>query len=146
MYPDAKFIHIYRNPYIVYLSTKTLYKKAVSIFYLQKLSEEEEERLIFSIYKEMMRDYFAQVALIPKENFVEVRFEDLEKDPMAEMRKVYNAIDLSGFEAAAPNIQAYLNSLGTYKKNKYNLDKTTIQKIESHWKFTIDRWGYEVPE
>jgi hypothetical protein len=146
MYPDAKFIHIHRNPYIVYLSTKTLYKKAVAIFHLQKISEEQIEKNIFEIYTKLTEDYLKEVSLIPSENFVEIGFGDLEKDPMDELKKVYKRLNLPGFEEAVPRFQEYLDSLGSYKKNKYNLDQSTIEKIEKHWKFAIDKWGYSVPE
>ena len=38
MFPDAKFIHLYRNPYKVYSSTWKLYRKILPIFALQKIN------------------------------------------------------------------------------------------------------------
>lgn len=35
LFPNAKFIHIYRNPYKVYVSTKRLYEKFFPVFELQ---------------------------------------------------------------------------------------------------------------
>ena len=45
-----------------------------------------------------MQRYLQDRALIPKENLVELRFEDLEQDPMGELEKLYASLDLPDWE------------------------------------------------
>ncbi|MFX1355934.1 MAG: sulfotransferase [Promethearchaeota archaeon] len=145
MFPDAKFIHIYRNPYDVYGSTQILYQKMMRAFMLQKISDKDLEEDIFRVYREMMKTYFEEKKLIPKGNLVEIKFEDLEIKPLDQLDKIYSALNLTGFEDAIQYFKTYLKTLINYKKNKFELDNQTIEKISKNWKFTIDKWGYEVP-
>jgi len=146
MYPDAKFIHIYRNPYTVYFSTKKLYQKSTKLMRLQNLSPEQESNIILTIYKRLMQDYFDQASCIPKGNLVEIRFEDLEKDNLGVIKHIYDSLSLPNFEVAEPHIKTYLDTLKTYSKNDYEIDDKTINTIQQHWKFTIDKWEYSVPK
>jgi len=146
LFPDAKFIHIYRNPYVVYNSTQILYQKMIRAFMLQKISQEEIEDNIFRIYKEMMLSYFKESRMIPSDNLVEVRFEELESHAIRELDRIYDSLNLNGFDKLKSTINNYIESLTHYKKNKLNLDERIIDKIESNWKFTIDRWNYEAPK
>src|SRR5665648_1005332 len=82
LYPEAQFIHIYRNPYVVYMSTKHFYNKMVQAFTFQKISDADLEDHILWIYKRMMESYFEEKKLIPKGNLVEIKFENLESEPL----------------------------------------------------------------
>jgi len=146
MFPDAKFIHIYRNPYDVYGSTQILYQKMMRAFMFQKISDKDLEQDIFRLYSEIMKTYFKEKELIPKGNLVEIKFEDLEIKPLDQLDKIYSALNLTGFENAIQCFKNYLKTLINYKKNKFELDNQTIEKISKNWKFTIDKWGYDVPK
>ena len=145
LFPTSKFIHIYRNPYTVFVSTKNFYKKAIQIFMLQKLSDEEIENYIIDIYKKMMTDFFRDKQLIPERNLVEVKFENLEEDPISELKNIYSRLNIKGFSKIKPIFLEYLNSIQGYRKNEYKFTKKIIQKIEKSWSFTIDKWDYEIP-
>ncbi len=145
IFPTAKFIHIYRNPYTVFFSTKNFYKKAIQIFMLQKLSDEEIEKYIFNIYKKMMTDYFQNKSLIPKRNLIEIRFENLEENPIYELNRIYTQFNLNGFDTVKPKLKKYLRSIQGYKKNNYKFTKEIIEKIKYNWSFTIEKWDYEIP-
>ncbi|MFH7027195.1 MAG: sulfotransferase family protein [Heteroscytonema crispum UTEX LB 1556] len=70
MFPDAKFIHIYRNPYSIYASTNTLYKKLVRILGFQTINEAQLEENIIFIYKQMMQNFLVDKNSIPPENLI----------------------------------------------------------------------------
>ncbi|MHA1915375.1 MAG: sulfotransferase family protein, partial [Promethearchaeota archaeon] len=78
LFPNAKFIHIYRNPYTIYLSTRHFYRNTMEKFMFQHISGNIIIESIFKIYKDMMETYFNEKKLIPSGNLVEVKFEDLE--------------------------------------------------------------------
>jgi hypothetical protein len=145
LYPNAKFIHIYRNPYEVYASTRHFYKTTVEAFMLQRISDEEIEDNIFKIYSEMMKSYFRESRLIPKGNLVELRFEDLEKDPIAQLHRIYYSLDLKDYEKAEPIFLRYLQTIKSYKKNKFDFSKELIDQVKEHWNFTLEKWGYNAP-
>ncbi len=145
LYPEAKFIHIFRNPYIIYLSTRHFYKKAIEQFMFQNVSMGIIERNIIEIYKNMMKSYFNEKKLIPNGNLVEIKFEDLELDPINQLKIIYTTLNLPGFEKNKDKFTKYLEKLKNYKKNKFQLTNRVIEMIRRHWVFTINKWNYEVP-
>ncbi|MDY6943899.1 MAG: sulfotransferase, partial [Pseudomonadota bacterium] len=99
-YPDAKFVHIYRNPYDVYRSSQHLYDKMSAGFGLQAVTPEQRDEIVLYVYERMMSAYLSQRQAIPPERLVEVRFEDLERDGMGEIRQIYETLALPGWALA----------------------------------------------
>jgi len=145
LFPNACFIHIYRNPYVVYFSTKKMRTRVLGPFALQNSSGDEIDKYVFENYAELMKQFFEQKDMIPKGQFVEICYEDLVADPMKQVKKIYSTLNLPDLKSAEPEMQHYLNKQSDYKTNKYNIDKKTIKIIEKHWGFTIKRWGYQPP-
>jgi len=145
LFPEAKFIHIYRNPYDIFLSSQNFFKRGIRPFMLQKVSDQEIEDYIFYVYKDVMKCYFKEKNLIPKGNLIDIKYEKLEKDPLNEIEKIYSNLNLSGFSNAKPSFQKYIQSKKNFRKNKYEIDEEIIKKVEEHWDFTIKKWNYGVP-
>ena len=145
IFPNAKFIHIYRNPYIVYKSTSHLYKKLLPEFILQDVDEKEIDANILKFYQELMHKFFIYKNIIPIENYVEIKYEDFVGKEVTELKRVYEQLNLPEFEKAEENLKKYLDSQSDYETNKYSFDEETIKKVYEAWKFTIDKWQYSPP-
>ncbi len=146
VFPEARFVHIVRNPYTVYASLVNMYRKLMPAHQLQAVGWAEVERGIVRAYRSNMRRYLGDRALIPPGRLVEMRFEDLEADPVGELRRVYGGLGLEGWAAAKPAAERYLESLRGYRKNRFELDSETVARVESQWAFALDEWGYAPPE
>lgn len=145
MFPEAKFIHIYRNPYRVYASRKHSFETRSPKMRLQNRDEAESETIL-KAYQKVMQLLFDNQALIPEENFYEIKYEDFVGNELAELEKIYQQFNLPEFDKAKTHFQEYLDSQANYKTNKYSLDDETIAKIYDAWKFTIDKWQYSPPQ
>jgi len=143
LFSDAKFIHIYRNPYHVFRSTLFLYRTVVPRAQLHGINPDEIETWVVRFYTQLMQKFLADKAVIPAGNLVEVKYEDLEKAPLAQLRKVYETLSLPGFAEAEPAFRAYLDSIAGYQKNPQEIDDDVITKVNEHWQFAFDEWGYE---
>ena len=143
LFPEAKFIHIYRNPYHVFLSTLWIYKILLPKAQVQRIEWEQAEEYVLSFYSLLMRKFLADKDRIPPQNLVEVRFEDLEKSPLDQLRRIYKSLDLPGFAEAEPAFNNYLASTNGYEKNHYQMSNDAIQKVNQYWRFALDEWGYE---
>jgi hypothetical protein len=145
LFPDAHFIHIYRNPYKVYLSTIKMRNNVLDKLALQNASKEEIEKQVVQNYQRLMKSFFEQKNLISEDKFVEIRYEDLVSDPIKQMKRIYSKFQLPGFQKAYPHMLDYLEKQKDYKTNVYNIDKQIIKHIYNSWKFTIDLWDYKPP-
>ena len=146
LFPNAFFIHLYRNPYTVYLSTKKMRTRVLDKLALQNAKDHDIETQIIENYIRVMTTFFSQQKLIPKEQYVEIKYEDLVKDPISQVKKIYTILKLPGFENALPGMKRYLESKRDYKTNIYKIDEKVIQHVSKHWAFTIHRWNYSPPK
>jgi hypothetical protein len=146
LFPNAKFVHIYRNPYKIYLSTLKMRNRVLDKLALQDGDEIEIEKQVMENYKRLMNSFFEQKKLIPKENYVELRYEDLVKYPLKQVEKIYTQLKLPGFKKALPGMYRYLERKKDYKTNVYRFDNKIINKVKKHWSFTIEQWGYKPPK
>jgi hypothetical protein len=143
LFPQAKFIFIHRDPYTVFRSTRKLYNRMISSQFLQHCTQKEIKELILSDNEKILQKYLRERELIPEGNLVEIAFDQLEKDPMTVMQSTYSALDLQGFEEAAPHMKDYLKSVSQYKRNTYKpLPKPLIEKINKKWAVWFEAFGY----
>jgi hypothetical protein len=145
-FPDAKFIHIHRNPVKVFLSTRHFLHKMLPALQFHSLSDQESDEAIFNIYKMMMDRYFQERELIPQDNFIEVSFEDLEQKPLENLQKVYADLELKGYEEAIPAFEVFLNSSKGYKKNVHKISRSTLDRVISEWNFVMKEYNYKIPD
>ena len=78
MLPQAKFVHIYRNPYSVFMSSRKLWRDGVSHSFLQDPDPELIDEIIFHWHLELFKLFERDRHLIPEGSLSEIRFEDLE--------------------------------------------------------------------
>ncbi len=143
MFPSARFVFIMRNPYEVFSSTERLYRTMVPTTQLRRFDWNRLEAAFLDNYVVTMRRYMRDRAAIPKNKLVEVRFEDLESDPMGVLEHTYTQLELPGWDEARGPVGEYARSLEGYRKNRYEQDQATIDKVDRHWGFAVKEWGYQ---
>jgi hypothetical protein len=141
-FPGAQFIHIVRNPYAVYLSTRRLWLNTLSRVHLHDPSPNRVDEIILSWYSELFSAYERDRKTIPPGAIVEIKFEDLEERPIEVMRRVYDALNLPGFRRLEGRLSSYLLSISDYKKNVFRLDDETREKVSRRWGAVFERYGY----
>ena len=145
MYPNAKFIHIYRNPYNIYVSAVHDFVKEAEEMALQKFSEEDFGELTFELYRKLMSAFWKDRELVPVGNLAEVAYEALEENPLRELKRIYAELGLTMTPAAEQQIVSYLKSIEGYKKNKYSYSAALTKKIGGQWGAFISRMKYVAP-
>lgn len=147
MYPDAKFINIYRNPYTVIRSTLHLYESTFDLWSLQDIPGREKlEDMVLDNFVRMYREYFDAADAMPEGTVYEIRFEDFEKDPLPYLKEAYEVLGLDGYEEAVPGFRAYLDAEAGYKKNSFDYPAALMEKIDERLGFYFDRYGYKKGE
>ena len=146
IFPDAKFIHIYRNPYVVYSSTLHMRQKLLSKTTLQKIDEKQLESDVLFFYEELMKKFFEAEKLIPPGNLLEIKYEDLEQNPCQELKRIYEGLNIPDFTLVQKSFIKYIDSNKKYKKNEHIINNEIVEKINKHWSFALDKWKYEPPQ
>lgn len=146
MFPNAKFIHIHRNPVEVFLSTRHFYQKMLPPLQLQTISQEELDGHLIQIYKDLMHDYMEQKELIPQGNLIELAFTDLEQNPEDTLNRIYTNLNLDGFDKAFPKFKQYFSGTKSYKKNKHHITDEQLRLVLDQWSFAMEKYNYSTPK
>ncbi|MEM6536505.1 MAG: sulfotransferase [Pseudomonadota bacterium] len=145
MFPSSKFVHIHRNPYDVFLSMRNFWRKLLQEFALQDFGHVDIDETIFSVYDQMMSAFEEDARDAPETRFIELRYDDLDADPIGTIEDVYSGLGLHGFEEAKPKFEAYLASVTSFKKNKFTLSDADAAKVADRMGRFIEKWGYTRP-
>jgi hypothetical protein len=144
LFPQAKFVHIHRNPYAVFTSFRWTMQVNLKFHCLQ-CEPADLDGWIIRQYERMYESFFAERQLIPSGNFHEIGFESLEKDPNGELRRAYEALALPKFCNVEPELDRYLASIAGYRKNRFaELPEDARRRIATSWRRCFDEWGYPV--
>jgi len=143
MFPDARFVHIVRDPYVVFSSTVKLWKSLIQKHCLQTLRDESGIReKVFREFRVIHDRLEEAKPLIPAGHFHEVRYEELVKDTAGEMRKLYAALQLEGFDVYRPKLDEYLQRNAGYETNKFQMSDADRTEVTARWGDVIRRYGY----
>lgn len=146
LFPNAKFIHIYRNPYNIYVSALHDFIKEADEMALQLYSEEEFSEICFTLYEKIMKTYWQTREMIPEGNLYEMAYERLIDNPEEEIKKVYERLSLDRNNDAINSVNSYIQATKRYKKNKYTYSASVVEKIKNKWGFAIHKMNYKLPE
>jgi hypothetical protein len=142
LFPDARFVHIVRDPYVVFPSTVNLWKSLYRTHGLQKPTFAGLEEHVFATFTHMYEKLEEGRKLVEPSRFYELRYEELVRDPLGEMRNLYDHLGLGEFEAVRPRLEDYLVKNREYRTNKYDLPPNLRAEIARRWGDVIRRYGY----
>jgi len=142
MFPASKFIVIIRNPYEVAASSlraKNLYGRRMA---LQTRVDDD----VASIAK-FLRFYFEtlerNLAGLRDTEHVLVRYEDLVREPLGTVERIYHALGLTFTDGYRQNLIAYVKSLGAYETNRLDLDPDMKDVVYTECRHVFRTYGYE---
>ncbi|MFO1021520.1 MAG: sulfotransferase [Planctomycetales bacterium] len=145
IFPQARFVHIHRDPYAVFLSMRQMLILNFGLHGLQQPPLRDLDEFILRQYRKMYEVFFEELNLIPTGHFHEVCFEDLVRDPFAQMEQLYESLNLPNFAQTRSELRNYVDSLEGYRKNQFPKLNSELQaRIAQEWGFCFDHWGYPI--
>lgn len=143
IFPQAKFVHIHRDPYAVFLSTRYMLAVNFGLHCLQHPRLHDLDEWILQQYRKMHDVFFEERSLIPAGNYYEVCFEELEQDPVGEVERIYDALSLPDFSQTKSEVQRYADSINGFQKNQFpKLDSALRGRIAEEGRMCFEQWGY----
>lgn len=146
VWPDARFIHIRRSPYAVYESMRKFYSALLPRLALQGFDAQRIGELVLQSYPVIIDKLYQDVADLEPSRFVEVSFEDLECEPLAQLERVYESLGIPGFQGVVGELERYLDSVAGYRRNVHAFSDETVVRVDRQWGELVRRWGYQRPE
>ena len=129
LFPEARFIHIRRDPLAVIPSTQRMWAILGRSLTLGRWWGPPRMEEIVEVYRRMLAALEADSAALPAGRCAEVGFEDLEADPVRALRTLYAGLDLDFDAEHESRVRDFLAGLRTYRKNRYALDPEVASMI-----------------
>ena len=142
LFPHARFVHLVRNPYVVFPSTVNLWKSLYRMHGLQRPTFSGLEEQVLTTFERLYSRLEEDTRLIPVSQYHELRYEDLVGDPVEQMRALYAHLEIDGFETVLPRLQEYLAKTQGYETNRYVLTPDQRSQIAGRWGPIMRRYGY----
>lgn len=147
MYPDAQFIHLVRDPFVLFSSTVNLWKSLNEVQRLQGLGDLDWlEEDVLSNLERMYAVFETDRQLLGEGQLYELRYEDLVDDPAGQLRRIYADLDLGDFARVEPAITDHLAEVKNYRTNRFVLDEAKRDLVRRRWAAYFDRYGYSQAE
>jgi len=145
MFPEARFLHVVRDPCVVFASTMRLWRSLHDVQGLQVDRGETLERYVFAAFEEMYAAFERDRAVLPAGRLHEIRYEDLVADPVGQLAEAYERLDLGDFGRVRTVFETQARSMKRYRTNTYNHDPRIVAEVATRWRPFFDRYGYALP-
>jgi hypothetical protein len=144
LFPDARFVHIVRDPHVVFPSTVNLWKSLAARHCFQTPTNANVEAKVLSEFRTIYDRLEEARPLLRANRFVELHYEQLIQDPVGELSRIYKTLELDGLEQAERCVELYLQQTTGYETNKYTLTDAQRALIHDRWGDVIRRYGYSM--
>ena len=144
LFPEARFIHVVRDPRSVYPSTLRLWQRLAEDEGLQVPNVEGLDEFVLDNFVKLHASFAECRHMIRPERLCQIRYEDLVEDPVGNLRFIYDNLKLGGFREVRPAIELYAKAMSGFATNQLSLSAQDLAKVERRWSELIDLHGYSV--
>jgi hypothetical protein len=121
LFPNAKFIHITRDPFCVIPSTIHMWDILRKQNSMNDLSARPDFHEVTIMLRKLLETIETARKELPQGTLVEVRFEELETSPVEVLKTLYSEIGLTFTDEFASRVRAYNLTNEGYQKNTFSL-------------------------
>jgi hypothetical protein len=142
LFPDARFVHIVRNPRDVFPSTMRLWRRLAEDDGLQIPQPARFEAFVLENYAHLYRSYEQTAHLIPPDRLCEIRYEDLVREPIGTVRRVYQQLELGDSDKLPAALDDFATKMSEFQTNTYRHTPEDDAKVARNWGSIRARLGY----
>lgn len=146
MFPLARYVVIERNPYEVFASNLRLWLTLLDMYSVESVSPEEVENFILKAYVLHEEAIAEGSRLTDAKRIARVRYEDLVADPVGEMARLYDDLELEDFDSVRSPLERYLTSVAGHTRNRLRLTANQKERVTTSWGEIIRSKGYSWPD
>jgi hypothetical protein len=142
MFPEARFVYLVRDPYVLFPSTVNLWSRLSDSHGLQKPTYAGIEEYVFRTFTQMHERFERDRSLIPPGRLYELRYEDLVQAPLERLSEIYEQLNLGDFGHVRPLLEQFVSENADYQTNHYHISPETRAEIARRWAPYIAQHGY----
>lgn len=143
MYPDAKFVHIVRDPRKLFPSTMKMWNSLDQVQSLQVGEYQSKLKdFVLTSLTTMYRSFERDRVGMAENQLIDVRYEDLAEDPVSVCKNIYNQLELTGFERIEPLLENRTQQEKEYKTNRFETNPEEDSEIMKAWHSYATKYGY----
>ncbi len=143
LFPNARFVYLQRDPYDTVRSYEHLIRLMNDWHALQRVDIDELLVKQLEVYRDMAMAYLEQRELIPEGRLVEIRYEELDQDKVAQVKHIYDALDLEGYAEFEQHLTEYVASIEGFEKNPSHVSDRVIEAVNEYVPFLVEEYGYD---
>lgn len=142
-FPDAKFIHITRDPRELFPSTCRLWRGLDEVQSLQRPDHRGLEDYVVECLRRMYDAFHQQRQQIDPSRLIDIRYEDLTRNPVETLRKIYATLRLGDFDSVQSTIEHWVESEHrSYQTNRHQLPADQESRIREAWRDYFETYHY----
>jgi omega-hydroxy-beta-dihydromenaquinone-9 sulfotransferase len=144
-FPNARFVHIRRNPCRV---MESMLAMAHSLYQTQGLQIVPDNILESNLafYHELNHRFESGRVLLGPGRLHEMTYEGLVADPVAELGRMYAALELEGFDPHRPALVNRVEEMRKFRpRARPGISDADRQRIHQSVREQARRWGYSQP-
>lgn len=143
-FPDARFVHITRDPRALYPSTCRLWQSLDEVQAMQVPSEANLPTYVVDCFSRMYEAFHRDRDKIPNRRLIDISYEQLTQDPVGTLQLIYDKLHLADFESVRPEIEAWVETEHRgYQPNQHKLSDAEAGSIKTAWQDYFQRYGYD---
>jgi omega-hydroxy-beta-dihydromenaquinone-9 sulfotransferase len=142
LFPSARFVHIVRDPYAVLPSTLRAWATLNRVLGLQRPRGGGLDAHVFANFTRLFDTLEQTRALVAPSRFHELRYEDLARDPIGQVRAIYERLDLGEAAPVLPRLTRYVEETAGYRTNRHEVSSALRDAITERARHVISRYGY----
>jgi hypothetical protein len=146
LFPDARFIFIYRNPYPVVESFSRFVNAVLPGAELQHLEGGIPREYFARLYKDSLLEYMNVKDSIKPENLMEIRYEEFKNRPVEILGEIYSQFNIPGLKEALPAMKSYLENNHPDRRVPYQIAPETYKLVNEYAGDIVTRLGYQIVE
>jgi hypothetical protein len=143
LFPKARFIHIVRHPFEVVPSTVNMWRIVLKQNRLTRNGSYPGIEEVAKGFEKLLTTIKTDYSVIPQDNFFEMKFEDFEADPVAEIKKIYTRFHMPINDVFSLKIQSFIDSMNSYRKNEFHLAGHEKELIRIHLSQHMQFFNYQ---
>lgn len=143
MYPNAKFIHMVRDPRKLHPSTLKLWRSLSDTQAFQSHNNEDVlHRFVVDAAHRMYDSFELDRQQLASNQIIDVHYEALVENPVETVRTIYSHLGLGDADQVLQKIAARREADKDYQTNQHDVDPELEKIIQRDWHDYAKRYGY----